>query len=154
MKAYVYFAMVVAGLAGCAYGVAPEGATHDGGIVHLDAGTKKDAQTTTKDAGVQDSSVDLPDVQQQTQCSSLPLSTGLSSCDSCLGSSCCTEDQTCGFDQECMAVIGCLDNCLPTDGGPPDQQCETDCESQYPNGTSELSDLDTCMQNDCSTTCM
>ena len=153
MNGYVYFA-IAAVACGCAYGVTPEQELpHDAGIIKVDSGGGKDAQAP-KDAGVTDSSVDLPDVPQQIQCTSLPLSTGMPSCDSCLGTSCCAEDQTCGFDQECMALIGCVDNCLPTDGGPPDPQCESDCESQYPNGMSEIDGLDNCMQTSCSTSCM
>jgi len=34
-----------------------------------------------------------------------------------------------------------------------DQTCESNCESQYPNGVSELSNLDSCMQTSCATEC-
>lgn len=156
MNRYVYFA-VASVLCACAYGVTPEQELpHDGGIIHVDSGIQaKDAGSPTQDSGptVQDSSVDLPDVPEQTTCSSLPLGTGLASCDTCLGSSCCAEDQTCGFDQDCMAFVSCTDACFPLDGGAPDTQCESDCESTYPKGANELANLDNCMQNSCSTTC-
>ena len=90
---------------------------------------------------------------QQTTCSALPLGTGDPQCDTCLGASCCAEDQTCGNDQNCMAFIGCVDNCINQVDGGMDQTCEQACESQYPNGVSELSNLDMCMQNSCATAC-
>lgn len=154
MKGYLYFALVSAGAlaTGCAFGVTPEQElAHDSGITHLDAGTKKDANAPI-DAAVHDSSQVLPDVEQ-TQCSSLPLQTGIPACDTCLGASCCNEDQTCGNDQECMAFDECLYECIPTDGGTQDPNCETDCATTYPNGFNELDALDTCLAQSCSTEC-
>lgn len=153
MKAYVYFATIGAALAGCAYGdtgVDPF-QKHDAGIVHADGG--KDAKAPVQDAGPVEDAWQQPDVQQQTTCSSLPLPTGMPQCDSCLSASCCAEDQTCGNDQECIAFIGCVNNCFNTVDGGLDQQCETTCETDYPNGVSELGNLDMCMQNSCATDC-
>ena len=151
MKAYVYFA-IVSTLGGCAYGTSGVDPfkSHDAGIVHVDAG--KDAKAPpVKDAGpVED--VWQDDVQQQTACS-LPLPTGMASCDSCLGSSCCAEDETCGNDQDCIGFVGCVNNCFNTVDGGLDQNCESTCEADYPNGVGELSNLDTCMQNSCATEC-
>ena len=154
MKAYVYFA-IIAALGGCAFGVTPEQELpHDGGIIKLDGGGLKDAKPPAQDGGVQqDSSIDLPDTSVTTQCSSLPLGTGMPSCDSCISTSCCNEDQACGFDQDCIAFIDCVNNCLPADGGPPDSACESSCESTYPSGVSELGALDSCMQNSCPNDC-
>jgi hypothetical protein len=152
VKAYVYFAIIGAVLPGCAYGdsgVHPW--EHDGGILQAEGG--KDASKPIPEASTPDVSQDLPDVQQQTQCASLPLGTGMPSCDSCLGASCCNEDQACGNDQECMAFISCANNCFNTVDGGVDPQCESTCESQYPNGVSELSTLDSCMQQSCATAC-
>ena len=151
MKAYVYFAIIGASLAGCAYGNSGVDPFHkDAGVLHADGG--KDAKAPVKDAGpVED--VFQDDVQEQTTCSSLPLGTGMPQCDSCLGASCCAEDQTCGNDQECMAFVSCVDNCFNQVDGGLDQVCESTCESQYPNGVSELSNLDTCMQSSCAVDC-
>ncbi len=154
MKAYVYFAIAcAAALGGCAYGNSGvQKWQHDGGIVAADGGAK-DASKPIPEASTQDVSQDPPDVQQQTQCASLPLPTGMPQCDSCLGASCCAEDQTCGNDQDCMAFIGCMNNCFNTVDGGVDPQCQSTCESQYPNGMSELSNLDSCMQTSCATDC-
>jgi hypothetical protein len=153
VKAYVYFAtMLAAAVSACAYGDSGVHPFHDGGtIIHADGGTK-DAAKPPQDAAQKDSSVDPPDVEQTT-CSQLPLGTGMPQCDTCLGASCCTEDQTCGNDQECMAFISCANNCFNQVDGGVDQQCETTCESQYPSGVNELSNLDSCMQNSCGTAC-
>jgi hypothetical protein len=148
----VYFA-TFATLAGCAYGVTPEQEIpHDGGIIKIDGGGIKDAKAPIQDAGVVETSTDLPDVSQPF-CSSLPLATGEPSCDSCVSSSCCNEDQACGFDQDCIGFIDCMNQCFPLDGGPPDTTCESSCETTYPGGANELGTLDTCMQDSCSSTC-
>ena len=154
MKAYVYFAIVAAGASACAYGQSGEQLDHhDGGVLHADGGVTKDAAKPQQDAQAQeDVSVDPPDVQQTT-CSSLPLPTGMPQCDTCLGQSCCAEDQTCGNDQDCMAFISCINGCFNQVDGGVDQTCESDCEAQYPNGANELSNLDMCMQNSCASPC-
>jgi len=153
VKAYVYFAVIAAGATACAYGHSGLDLDHhDGGVLHADGGAK-DAAKPQQDAQTQqDAWVDPPDVQQ-TQCSSLPLGTGIAQCDTCLGASCCDEDQTCGNDQECIAFIDCVNLCFNQVDGGMDQVCEQSCESQYPNGVAELSNLDMCMQNSCSTAC-
>jgi len=154
---YVYFASIgwfTGLLAGCAFGVTPDQELpHDGGILHADGGAVKDAKAPTTDAGVEDSAVDPPDVPETTQCTTLPLPTGIPACDTCLAGSCCAEDQACGFDQDCMAFNDCVEECFPDDGGPLDQECESLCEAQYPNGSSELFALDECLQDSCATDC-
>lgn len=151
MKAYVYFAIIAAASA-CAYGQSEVQIDHhDGGVLHADGGAK-DAAKPPQDAKAQEDVVDLPDVEQPT-CSSLPLSTGDEQCDTCIGASCCTEDQACGNDQDCMAFISCMNGCFNQVDGGIDQACESSCESSYPSGANELSNLDTCMQNGCATDC-
>ena len=156
MKAYVYFASISL-LAGCAYG-SLEGADHSHPF-------GKDAGSTTKDAALHDSappppqeasvvddaSIDPPDVTTST--CTLTLPTGLPACDTCLGANCCSEDVTCGNDQECAAAIDCINQCFPTDGGSPDQTCLDACSTQYPNGYTELANLEQCMQTSCTTDC-
>ena len=153
MKAYVYFAIVAVGASACAYGQSEQQLDHnDGGVLHADGGVK-DAAKPKQDAQAQeDVSVDPPDVQQTT-CSSLPLPTGMPQCDTCLGASCCAEDQACGNDQDCMAFISCVNGCFNQVDGGVDQTCESSCQSQYPNGANELSNLDMCMQNSCASPC-
>lgn len=154
MKAYVYFTIIAAaGVSACAFGQSAEQLQHhDGGVIVKADGGSKDAAKPQQDAHVQDTWVDPPDVEQTT-CSSLPLGTGMQQCDSCLGASCCSEDQTCGNDQECIAFIDCANQCFNQVDGGMDQNCEQTCESQYPNGVAELSNLDMCMQNSCATAC-
>ncbi len=158
VKAYVYFAAIsLQVLAGCAYGKfsGDDFAEPDSGIVVKDAGAPKDASKPIVDAAAPlDSSQDPQDVTVQTQCDPLPLATGLAACDTCLGASCCAEDEACGNDQDCMGFIECVDECDPGDGGQPDQECYGNCESEFPNGENELNALDSCMQNDCSTQCL
>jgi hypothetical protein len=149
----VYFAIIAAGASACAYGQNIDQLEHnDGGVLHADGGTKDAAKPLQDAKPVEDNWVNPVDVQQ-TQCSSLPLPTGMPQCDTCLGASCCAEDQTCGNDQECMAFISCIDGCFNQVDGGVDQTCETSCESQYPNGANELSSLDACMQNSCASQC-
>ena len=155
MKAYVYFAIIAAAASACAYGqseVQIDQQHHDGGVLHADGGAKDAAKPLQDAKPVEDTWVDPPDVQQTT-CSSLPLGTGMPQCDTCLGASCCTEDQTCGNDQECMAFISCVNPCFNQVDGGVDQNCESQCETQYPNGVNELSNLDSCMQTSCATEC-
>lgn len=154
VKAYVYFAAILLPVSGCAYGkiASEQDEPHDSGILHADGGVK-DAKAPAKDAQSVEDVQEVPDVTVSTQCDPLPLGTGLPACDTCLGSSCCAEDQTCGSDQDCMGFVSCVDNCVPSDGGPPDQQCYADCQTTYPNGESELNALDSCMQNSCTTEC-
>ena len=155
MKAYVYFAIVCASASACAYGQSSVQIEehHDSGVLHADAGAAKDAAKPQQDAQAQeDVTVDPPDVITTT-CSTLPLGTGDPTCDTCIGSDCCSEDQTCGNDQDCMAFISCMNGCVNQEDGGIDETCEQSCESDYPNGVNELSNLDTCMQNSCASQC-
>jgi hypothetical protein len=159
VKAYVYFAIVCAGAStfceACAYGQseAQLDEHHDSGVVlHADAGAK-DAAKPQQDAQVeQDVFVDPPDVLTTT-CATLPLGTGIPECDTCIGSSCCNEDQACGNDQDCMGFISCINGCFNQVDGGVDEDCESSCESDYPNGANELSNLDSCMENSCPSQC-
>jgi len=154
VKSYVYFASISL-LAGCAYG-SLEGADHSHPFGQ-DAGTKDAAphdsgKPAPEEASVvEDASIDPPDVTTST--CTLTLPTGMPSCDSCLGANCCSEDVTCGNDQDCIAFIDCVNACFPSDGGAPDQTCVDACSTQYPNGSTELGDLEQCMQTSCSTDC-
>jgi len=151
VKAFVYFSVMISA-SGCAYGMANGDDTkQDAAIIHVDAGTK-DVKTPMEASSVQDAA-DEPDVSQVQTCDPLPLATGLPACDTCLGTSCCSEDQACGNDPDCMSYINCENNCIPLDGGVPDPQCESTCASTYPTGSNELSNLDTCMSTSCRNEC-
>jgi hypothetical protein len=147
VKAYVCLAVL---LSGCAYGFSDKWTYDAGGTPPHDAG-KHETSAPMYDAAVPEAS-DLPDVSQQQPCT-LALATGIPTCDTCLGSSCCSEDDTCGGDPDCMSFINCMDACIPTDGGVPDPQCESTCQSSYPSGANELSALDNCMSVQCRSEC-
>jgi hypothetical protein len=151
VKAKVYFAALLAPVLGCAYGVDPEEIPKpDAGEHPMEAGNKPDV-ATTPDVSVPDVQ-NIPDVSQPT-CSSLPLPTGDPVCDSCLGASCCSQDQACGNDNDCLSFINCEDNCIPLDGGPLDPTCESACETSYPTGANELNLLESCMSSLCRNDC-
>jgi hypothetical protein len=103
----------------------------------------------------------------------LPLSTGLPSCDSCIGQSCCAEDDTCGNDPDCLDLIMCMSECETVPPSPPSGDaggrgldagaedagsddagtCLIACEERYPTGANELEQLDDCLGNSCSAAC-
>jgi hypothetical protein len=153
VKTYVYFAFILTAT-GCAYGSmagVEKFEQEDAGNVHPDAGSVKDAKAPVKDAGVVQPEADVPDVTMIETCDPLPLATGIAMCDTCLGSYCCSADQTCGNDPDCMSFIECVDDCV-SDGGD-ETSCETDCEGRYPTGASELDALDNCLASSCGTEC-
>lgn len=148
VKAYVCLAVL---LSGCAYGFSDKWTNDAGGPPPVDAG-KHETSAPVYDAAAAYEASDLPDVSQQQPCS-LPLATGIPTCDTCLGTSCCNEDDTCGGDPDCMSFITCVDACIPSDGGVPDPTCESTCQSIYPTGANELSSLDNCMSLQCRNEC-
>ncbi len=155
MKAYVCLAALAAFVYGCAYGIGVENEKTDSGpFSPKDSGQQADTyvgpqyEASTPDTGsTQDVTVTTP------TCTSLPLSTGIAACDTCVAGSCCSQDQACGNDPDCLSFIDCISACIPSDGGAPDPNCETTCESTYPTGTTELSDLENCMSSLCRTDC-
>jgi hypothetical protein len=91
------------------------------------------------------------------QCA-LSLPSGQPACDICIAQSCCAEDNACGQDQNCFAVIACVDQCLMPDGGvdaaPPDPNaCMTQCSQQSLSGAAELNALDSCIAVQCPGSC-
>lgn len=141
-------------LTGCAHAVVD--AFDDQSSIVQDAG--KDAKTPPKDAApaidsstVADTSVvDLPDTSLV--CSP-KFTTGIQQCDSCMAASCCPEDNACANSSQCKGLITCYNTCVPNDGGPPDPNCMSQCDSTYPQGASLLNAWGQCMQTNCSNNC-
>jgi hypothetical protein len=146
VKAYVYFPMVLA--TGCAYGTLDNNdfpPLPDAAPIHADAG--HDVSTVVPEASVQDvATQDEPDVAVVEACMPLPLPTGDPTCDSCIAASCCSEDEACGNDNDCLSLINCMSACT-------DRNCQATCETTYPTGTNELNALDNCLENTCGTAC-
>ena len=152
MKPHVYLSLGASLLLACAYGE-QEWPTLPDAAPKADA-SKQDAKPPPppQDSGV----VDEPDPVQEAStptCSTLPLATGIAACDTCLGASCCTQDQGCGGDPSCISFINCMNACMPTDGGIPDPACQSACQSSYPTGSNELFALDSCMSAQCRSQC-
>jgi hypothetical protein len=97
----------------------------------------------------------------------LAMRTGIAACDACLAASCCSADDACGTHPACMAFDMCLATCageIP-DAAIPDAAdvdsgldggvvaCEDACETEYPEGSSLLNALDTCLETTCATDC-
>lgn len=153
----VGFFCVLGSVVGCAHGVVD--AIDDTSTVHPDAGPAKDAAPQHPiDAAPaadtwqppQDSSVDLPDTSPV--CSP-KISTGIPQCDVCEGQNCCLEDNACANSQDCGNLINCYQNCVPNDGGPPDQTCMSTCDSNYPQGANLLNAWGSCLQTNCANDC-
>jgi hypothetical protein len=111
--------------------------------------------------------VAAPDVAPPPACS-LPLPTGMPSCDSCIGQSCCVEDQRCGNDPQCLDLIMCMSECETAPPPPPSgdagargldagdedaASCFVACEEQYPTAANELDQLDSCVGGSCGAAC-
>jgi hypothetical protein len=58
---------------------------------------------------------------------------------------CHTQAAACQADTQCTSYRSCMQACQPTD-----TTCQTNCQTQYPNGTNEFSALATCI---CGTAC-
>jgi hypothetical protein len=74
------------------------------------------------------------------------LSTGDTTCDSCLDGSCCTENKACVADADCTALIACGNACT-------DDACLAGCFSAHPTGVAILETLSTCVETSCSSAC-
>jgi hypothetical protein len=96
----------------------------------------------------------------------LRLSTPIASCNTCLSTSCCSQDNACAGDPACLVFNDCEAKCVEdgdastpgdagleagVDGGV--TACIEACETKYPVGASLLSALDTCMETSCSSDC-
>jgi hypothetical protein len=85
---------------------------------------------------------------------SLSFPTQMPACDTCIGRSCCAEDNACGGDQACLAVVGCMDQCASSpDAGANPTACFDACAQQDPAGASVLAALEQCLEGQCQVEC-
>jgi hypothetical protein len=129
-----------------------QSSTYDAGHPH-DAATQIDAWTPG-DAGAFDAATfdaSPPDSSITQQCA-LSIGTGMPQCDTCLGQSCCAQDNACGNSPDCNSFLRCGNDCFSADGGPT-QACFDACTTQYPTGSALIDALDACMSSSCATEC-
>jgi hypothetical protein len=87
------------------------------------------------------------------QCT-LTFPTQMPTCDSCIGQSCCAEDNTCGGDQACLAVVDCMSQCASSaDAGANPTACFNACARRNPSGANILAALEQCVQGQCLAAC-
>ena len=77
----------------------------------------------------------------------LKIGYGSNGCQTCM-QACCNEDNACANDQDCVAVINCLNACQPNDS-----PCVSSCMNQHPQGANLLAAISQCMQSQCSGSC-
>ncbi len=74
------------------------------------------------------------------------LSSGDATCDTCLDTSCCSQNQACVNDADCSALIACGNACT-------DDTCFANCFSAHPSGAKILDTLMTCVETSCVSAC-
>jgi hypothetical protein len=79
---------------------------------------------------------------------SLKLKTGQATCDSCMGSKCCAQDNACAGSSSCVALLNCVVKCPNNDSA-----CVDACASSYPSGVTPLTNWISCMDKSCGTSC-
>jgi hypothetical protein len=143
----------------------PLASTDSGTGADVDAMATPDTAAPSDDASPNPRT---PDVAAP-QCT-LSIPTGEPSCDLCLEQSCCGVDNMCGQDQNCIAVIECMDDCLISDAGPdarpdggpdagpdaapPDPNaCINQCMLLSATGAAELNALANCVASQCPGSC-
>jgi hypothetical protein len=148
---------VLGSLFGCAH-AAVDLSTDDTSSIVPDAGhdsavvqhPQKDASAADTSQSVEDSSVEVPD---SSPVCSPKFTTGIPQCDTCEGQNCCLEDNACANNSQCTNIVTCYDNCIPNDGGPPDPNCMSNCDSTYPQGATLLNAWGQCIQTNCANDC-
>jgi hypothetical protein len=74
------------------------------------------------------------------------LATGDPTCDTCLDTSCCAENQACVSNADCSALLACGDACR-------DDACISACMTAHPTGATLLGTLSTCVEGSCGAAC-
>ncbi len=74
------------------------------------------------------------------------LSSGLSTCDACINTACCTQSSACVGDADCVAFLDCLNACG-------DEVCANACAASHASGAAKLGDVVTCLDSSCSASC-
>ena len=68
-------------------------------------------------------------------------------CDTCVSTSCCSENRACSNNPDCVALLQCTVPCAA------DQACIMDCQTLHPNGDTDYRALGQCVQTSCSARC-
>jgi hypothetical protein len=69
-------------------------------------------------------------------------------CDKCVHGTCCEAASNCAKNPECLQLDVCRSQCLAGS-----TSCQTDCESQHPNGVMDYAGWNDCTQNACGQAC-
>lgn len=72
----------------------------------------------------------------------------LTGCQKCLYTACAPQMNACIADPECLALIACLQMCMPGD-----MACAQACIGQHPDGLSEVQDVRDCRLDNCFDVC-
>jgi hypothetical protein len=75
------------------------------------------------------------------------LSTGSTTCDTCMDTACLSQCTTCSSGQ-CYDYLVCFSNCATGDA-----TCEKNCEAQDPTGFAQYNNLINCLGTSCATAC-
>ena len=67
-------------------------------------------------------------------------------CGACMNNSCCSQQTSCAYSQDCIDLINCVISCT-TDA------CVNTCANTYPNGVDPYNSLGTCYSDYCTTDC-
>jgi hypothetical protein len=82
----------------------------------------------------------------------MQYSTGNATCDSCLGSSCCSVFTTCVNSAPCLAALKCTTACVKSDGGTT-TSCGLMCINANMGSGGDALMLSECQSNSCATQC-
>jgi hypothetical protein len=111
----------------------------DAGVVvgSLDSGYAEDASTVLADAAGQCPSI----LSSANYAEDPPV------CDACMAQSCCAQNEACGTNTDCVALITCAAFC-EMDGGT-NTSCESQCIQEHGAGGSAYLALMQCMDTSC-----
>jgi hypothetical protein len=76
------------------------------------------------------------------------LNNGVSTCDTCVASSCCAAARACANDADCLRLQVCRSNCLSGSTA-----CPTDCQTRFSGSATKYSAWTQCTQNTCANAC-
>ncbi len=93
-----------------------------------------------------DGGVSVPTADASASCT-LAQSTGYSSCDACVKSSCCSSYNACFSTSECRSYSSCHANCAQS------ASCVSSCASSYPAGKYDWDYAESCVQSYCYSSC-
>jgi hypothetical protein len=120
---------------------------HDAAMVTQDA--SDDPISSDGDDGGSGFDSETPDMGSACM---LKMSYGTPMCDTCMTQLCCTEDNTCANDPNCIALLNCISACgpPPPDGG---TSCLDGCANQYPSAMPEYMAVGNCFIGSCRAQC-